>query len=131
MSETTTEQTILSAQDILSVDDARRETVPVPEWGGAVIVRSLSGAERDKFESSLIEGRGKDRKVNTDNTRARFAAMVMIDQNGNKLFKPGDVAALGNKSAAALERVYEAGLRLSGMTADEAEELEGNSESEV
>ena len=124
---------LLSASDILNIDDTRTEIVSVPEWGGSVLVKSLTGQQRDKFEASMIEQRRgtSERKLNIDNARARFCSLVMVDENHNLLFKPGDVTALGNKSANALERVYEIGLRLSGMTPDDMEELEGNSESEV
>jgi hypothetical protein len=44
--------------------------VSVPEWGGEVVVRALTGAERDAFEQSTIEQRGKSVKTNLANIRA-------------------------------------------------------------
>jgi hypothetical protein len=45
------------------------------------------------------------------------------------LFTDEDVAALGQRSAAALERVFDAASRLSGLSAEDMEELAKNSES--
>ena len=39
---------ILDRASILGSDDREIERVPVPEWGGFVFVRNLSGAERDQ-----------------------------------------------------------------------------------
>ena len=40
---------ILSKDAILAADDLPRETVHVPEWGGDVYVRTMSGTDRDAF----------------------------------------------------------------------------------
>ena len=48
---------ILSKDAILAADDLPRETVHVPEWGGDVYVRTMSGTDRDAFETSLIARR--------------------------------------------------------------------------
>ncbi len=40
-------------------DDLPRETVSVPEWGGEVLVRTMSGTDRDAFEASLLEKDGR------------------------------------------------------------------------
>ncbi len=45
---------ILTKEAILAADDLPRETVLMPEWGGDVYVRTMSGTDRDAFESSLI-----------------------------------------------------------------------------
>lgn len=119
----------LSKADILSADDLPAETVKVPEWGGAVRVRSLTGAERDAFEASMFEGTGKKARMNSANLRARLVALCVVDEAGERLFADEDVEALGAKSAAALDRVFSAAQRLNGFTSADVEELEGNSES--
>ena len=47
--------TYLSRDAILQREDIKTEDVEVPEWGGTVRVRGMSGVERDAFEASLIE----------------------------------------------------------------------------
>ena len=118
----------LSRDQILEASDADFEDVAVPEWGGTVRVRSLSGTERDQFESSLLVKRGKQRDVSLVNARAKLVALVCVDDMGNRLFTDSDVVALGKKNAAALSRVYDVATRLSGLSDEDVDELEGNSE---
>ena len=47
--------TYLSRDTILQREDIKTEDVEVPEWGGTVRVRGMSGVERDAFEAGLIQ----------------------------------------------------------------------------
>lgn len=114
---------LLTRDAILQVEDLKRELVSVPEWGGDVFVRSLNGAERDKFEASVLEQRGKSQKMNLENIRAKMASMTICDEHGNRLFSDGDIQALAKKNAAALDRVFSVARRLSGLGENEVEEL--------
>jgi len=114
----------LSRDDILKATDNEPEEVDVPEWGGSVLVRGMTGRERDAFEVSLLApGRGGRRQVDPANVRAKLVARCCVDDDGNRLFTDADVAELGGKSAAAVDRVYAVAARLSGMGTDEQEEL--------
>ena len=104
------------------------EVVPVPEWGGEVVVRELTGAQRDAYEESCFTGRGRDRRENFRNLRARLVALAVVDEAGAPLFSETDVEALGNAGAAALDRVFTVAQRLSGLSAKDVEDLAGNSE---
>ncbi|MEW2383383.1 hypothetical protein AB0873_15010 [Micromonospora sp. NPDC047707] len=115
--------TLLTRDQILAVDDYTFEDVEVPEWGGTVRVKGMSGAERDRFEAGSIKGKGKNRDVNLANLRARLVAASVIDEAGQLVFKPYDVETLGKKSAAALGRVYDVAQRLAGLTDEDVEEL--------
>jgi len=117
---------LLSRDQILTAADGQSERVMVPEWGGEVIVRALTGAERDAFEAALTERRGRRVEVRLENVRARLVAMCAIDEQGGALFYPSDVELLGQKSAAALQRVFEVCQRLSGLTDQDVEELAKN-----
>lgn len=114
---------LLSRDAILSANDTPSEIVDVPEWGGQVKVVAMSGTERDKFEASLV---GKGNKPNLENFRAKLAAACVVDEEGNRLFSEKDVAALGRKSAAALDRVATAAQRISAMSQEDVDELAGN-----
>jgi len=116
----------LKRDDILAVKDIQIELVSVPEWGGEVYVKGMTGLERDSFETSIFETRGKDAKVNTINMRAKLAAVTLCDENGERLFTDKDVEKLGRKSASALQRVFDVARRLSRiMDADVKELAEG------
>lgn len=113
---------MLDRQAILEADDKRIEKVDVPEWGGHVFVRTLTGAERDAFERDWT---GADGQVNA-NFRAKLAARAICFEDGKRVFADGDVGPLGEKSSAALDRVFAVAIRLNGLTKDDVEELEKN-----
>ena len=114
---------ILSRDDILKADDLETEDVDVPEWGGVVRIRGLTGTQRDAFEASVVKMNGTNKQYNLTNLRARFVALCVVDADGKRLFTDADVKQLGEKSATALERVWTAARKLSGMSEDDVEEL--------
>ena len=118
----------LGRDAILAIDDLPKEEVYVPEWKTWICVRALTGAERDAFESSVVEQRGKSTKMNLRNIRAKLVALTAVDEEGKRLFTDDDAALLGKKSAAALDRVFDVAQRLSGLRQEDVEELAGNSE---
>ena len=86
--------TLLSKTAILAAQDLQTEDVEVPEWGGAVRVRSFTGRERDAFEAGMIRGEGRDRKVDL-NQHARAPSGSHCDcaagraQYATQLHHPG------------------------------------------
>lgn len=114
---------LLTADQILAADDMPTEDVEVPEWKGTVRIRMLSGAERDRFEASIAQQKGKSTKANLENLRARLVAKCAIGEDGKRLFSDSQAVALGQKSAAALDRVFEAARKLNRMTDDDVAEL--------
>jgi len=116
---------LLNRDAILQADDLPTKTVDVPEWGGAVCVRSMTGVERDQYESTMVERKGKDVQVNLKNIRAKLVALCCIGDDGKRLFGEDDAEALGKKSAAALDRVFSVAQKLNGLSAKDVEELAG------
>lgn len=114
---------LLSRDAILGASDIKSEEVHVPEWGGTVRVRGLTAAQRDAFEAASVTGNGKRRDVNLANIRARLVALSVVDEKDQPIFNPGDVKALGEKSAGALDRVFSVASRLSGLSDEDVEEL--------
>jgi hypothetical protein len=115
---------LLSRDAILGAEDRKTEDVPVPEWGGEVRVRSLSGAERDAYEAHIVQVKADgSRTLNVKNVRAKLVSLSVVDEDGGRLFSDDDAEALGEKSAAALDRVFDAARRLSGLSEDDIEEL--------
>ena len=117
----------LSRDAILGASDIKTEEVPVPEWGGTVLVRGLTAKQRDEFESGLIETVGKTQRVTMRNARARLAALSIVGEDNEPLFSPADVFLLGEKSGAALDRVFAVASRLSGIGDSDMDELTKNS----
>ena len=118
---------LLSKTAILAAQDLQTEELEVPEWGGAVRVRSFTGRERDAFEASMVRGDGRDRKVDLTNMRARLVGLTVIDEAGQRLFTDEEVDLLGAKSGAALDRVFAIAQKLNGLSGADVEELSKNS----
>lgn len=114
---------LLSRDQILEVQDLETRDVDVPEWGGTVRVKALTGRERDEFEQSTVETKGNKVKQNMTNFRAKLVAMSVVDESGDRLFTQKDVAYLGIKSAAALQRVFNVAAELCGMTEKDVDDL--------
>lgn len=135
MTGTTIPAVILSKDAILSAQDIPQESVFVPEWNGNVLVRGMSGLERDALEASMMEekkqkGGKTTREMNLANFRGKLLVRSIVDPEGKRLFGDSEAEALGRKSAAALERVVSVAMRLSGLRDEDVEELVGNSDSD-
>jgi hypothetical protein len=113
----------LSRADLLAACVLPRETVKVPELNGDVIVQGMSGAQRDAWEASLVEGRGKRRKMNTANIRAKLVAQCCVDSDGKRLFSDEDVEALGTARVDVLNRLFGVAQKLSGVSDEDVDEL--------
>lgn len=124
---------VVTREQVLSATKRRMEEVPVPEWGdedSTVFIRELSGKERDRFDmdSIVMVGNGRNRKIEASDkpVRSRLVAICACDSEGNSLFTLADVEALGETSAAALDRCFDVAQRLSGFTAADVQALEKN-----
>jgi hypothetical protein len=116
---------VLTRDEIAGAQDLGLERVHMPEWGGDVLVRGMTGAERDTFLAGVIDGKGG---VILQNLTAKLITATLVDETGNRLFTEAEVQTLAGKSAAALTRIFGVASRLSGISRDDVEGLEKNSE---
>jgi len=115
---------LLDRAAIEAAQDIPTEDVEVPEWGGTVRLRGLTGAQRDAYEASVVEMQGETRRFKLQNLRARLVALWLVDEDGKQLFSgPAAVNALGGKSAKPLDMLFDRARRLSGLTEDDIAEL--------
>ena len=114
----------LTRDQILSANDRKMESVPVPEWGGTVFVRMMTGTERDAYERAQYDLL-KIGQIGV-NARAHLLLTTICDEAGARLFSESDVEALGSKSATALDRVVRAATALNALTEVEVEEAAKN-----
>ena len=105
---------------ILAEDDLPVGQVETPEWKNNPItyIRSLPELE---FQT-VAELDDKD------NPHSRFAAMVICDEDGNRLFTDDDAEALGGKSPVVLRRITSEAMKHNGLTEDEQEKTAKNYE---
>lgn len=115
---------ILNRDAIFAAEDRNIERLNIPEWGGDVCLRVLSGRERDRFETSL---QGGNKAKSMKDFRARFAALILCDEAGDKLFSAVDVENLSEKSGRALDRILERGMSLNAISAADVDDMVKNS----
>lgn len=125
---------LLTAAEILAADDSTFEDVPVPEWGkdAGIRLRSLTGEERDAFEKSVVrvtgKGKSESREVIIEGMRAKLIARCAVDDKGVRLFSDADIAKLGKKNGAVIDRLFAIAQKLSGLSQEDVAELAGESE---
>lgn len=119
---------ILNRDQILQAQDIKTQTVPVPEWGGDVIVKGLTGTERDAYEASCVDTQDGKNVPKLQNIRAKLVSLTLVDEQGKRLFTSADLEALGRKSGDVLDRLFDVARELSGLTKQAMEKARGNSE---
>lgn len=115
-------------QAILDQSDLPREPVTIPEWtiDGAPVrlwVRTMTGDERDAYEMWCVRQKDGD----LVGIRAKLVCLCTVDEDGARVFQDKDAAALGKKSVAALQRLFNAARKLNALSSADVEELEKNS----
>ena len=121
----------LTRDQIFAVPDIQTEAVFVPAWNGTVNVKGMSAAERDAFEASTTIQKGNSIELNRKNFRAKLVALTVVDDDGNRIFADTDIKALGEKSAQALDLLFAAASRLSGISKQDEDDLVKNSGSDL
>lgn len=111
-----------SADDIFAIDDVASEVVRVPEWKDrqgrvpSVLVYSLDGAQRDKYQSSLTYMDKKGRtQFDMVEAGARLLVLACRKQDGSQLFTRFEIDRLQKKNSAALDRLATVARRLSRL----------------
>jgi hypothetical protein len=110
---------LLTLDAILAADQLKFEDVAVPEWGGTVRVRAMTGAERDAIGAVLAD------KTKSPNFGSLYAASVtatcVVGEDGAPLFGLDKIEVLRARSVAALDRVYQAAMRLNSASVEDVE----------
>ncbi len=116
----------LTRKEILEAQDFRLEPVDVPEWGGVVYVKTMSGEERDRFEDEVVKRRDEKTGMPTSivGLKVLVVSLTACDAEGKRLFGgEGDEAKLAAKSAAAIDRLFAKSQELSHLTDEAVGEL--------
>ena len=113
----------LTAAEILGAQDIIEELLEVPEWKGTVRVRGLTGRERDAYEASLLDQRGRNTKANLINARTKLVVLSVRNADGSRMFTESQISELSAKSASPLDRIWKKARDLSGMSDEDVEEL--------
>jgi hypothetical protein len=111
---------MLTRESILAAKDQDIREVSVPKWKGTVFVKSMTGSQRERYESFM----GKE----THKIRAMVTAWCACDATGNPLFSEADVEALNAQPVEPLHQVFMAALRVSAVLKEEIDANEKKSE---
>lgn len=120
---------LLGRDEIKAADDRRYEDIDVPEWGGQVRIMGLTGEQRSAYRQSLVVvgSQGNVQRMNLKNQEAKLLVRAIVDKDLERVYSDEDVAELGRKSGAVLERLQKVALRLSGMRKEDLDDAEGKS----
>jgi len=114
---------MISKNDIFKSVDTTIEEVKVPEWGGSIFIKTLSGTDRDLFEGACAKASENN---NFKNIRAKLLVFSIVNEKGDKLFEEKDADKLGKKSSRVLDRLFTIAQKISGISKDDREEMEKN-----
>lgn len=119
----------LTLSEILGKDDLKLLQVTVPEWGGDVYLRCMTGGEREEYETVLLS-KVKDGKL-TDNRglKQKLLSLTLCDEKGKRMLDAApDVQKLFGKSAAVLQRLFEKSQIHNGLRDEDVEAAAKNSD---
>ena len=113
----------LSRADFAAVQ-CPTKVVNIPVLGGDVLVRGMTGVERDAYESSMFTGKGKSRDINMRNVRAKLVVACACDlETGERLFTDADIDFVGAMPAKVLDPIFTAAQQLSAISEEDLETL--------
>lgn len=93
-----------------------------PGWPGPILIREMTGRERDAFEAWLIKADGS---INREDYRGRFALAVMCDEGGERLAGE-DLELVASVASSVLDVVVERARKLNWLGAEGIEAAKGN-----
>ena len=110
----------LTLDQIKNADDVKTLQVDIPEWGGHVTVKGMTGRLRSNLEQ----------KVNSNAPHGDVKMMVVLsctlDDKGDLLFSKDDKKWLVEKAAGPIEKIFESVCKLSGISDSAVDDAEGN-----
>jgi hypothetical protein len=121
---------LLGRSQIDAAVDRKWEDVPVPEWGGDVRLIELSAADRGYLDAGSVVAKGEGVTARVDaikSYRDKLVAFALVDENFQRLYSNKDIAKLGEKSGAVIERLATRVREMSGMDKEAVRAAEGNS----
>lgn len=102
---------------ILAATDIPSETLRIPEWDVEVLIKGMSAGDRITLMQNAY-----DQKTQQVNMAAVYPDVVVScvhdPETGDPVFTDNDKTAILAKSSAAVEKIADVGLRLSGIGKD-------------
>ena len=105
---------ILTADDIWAVDDIEERVVPVPQWNGAVRIRTLSQKQANELRRRATRRNAINGKDEIDNDL--LEALLFTEGVIEPQFTMADYGKLQQKSMAAMSLILREVMDASGLT---------------
>lgn len=105
----------LTFQQIKDADDRPSEAEEVPEWGGVIYLKPLSGEKTVDLADKVNKGRGSD----NDRELAfiiQLCGECIVDEDDRPIFTGREIEVLQDKSFPVLYRIGKRLLDMHGMT---------------
>lgn len=116
----------LTRNQIIALDDLKPFDVEVPEWGGTIRLRGLSGTERQFVEDWYANHPEANGSRKSFELATHVIIKVAMDESGARLFQDDDFKTLMTKSGGVADALFSKILKASAMSTKEREEQEGN-----
>lgn len=114
---------------ILAASDIPSESVKIPEWDVTILVKGMSAGERISLMQEAFDQ--TTQQVNMAKVYPDVVVACCCDPDtGKHVFSAEDKDAILSKSSAAVEKIAEVGLRLSGI-GKEADDEAGKDSSPI
>ena len=99
------------------------EDVPVPELGGTVRIREMTGSLRNRVEAAMVQIRtGGDSKM-LERTTAQILAACVVGEDNRPILKEADARQIFNRHPRAAFRLREAIFAVSALDEEDADAL--------
>jgi hypothetical protein len=93
--------------------DFPQEVVDVPEMGGKVTVKGMSGKDLSAFYKSVRKG--KTLEVDEETFNARLVASSLVDSNGKRLLKDEEFTVAQEWPGQIFNKLLTASMRVNGL----------------
>lgn len=117
---------LLTRAAFFDAQDLKHEDVEVPQLGGSVRIRMMTGAERDEFREHMATF---ENGVPVSTMSAALLVQTCIDESGARMFSMEEIDQLREKSAVALDTMAKVAMRLNGLGNAAVADAAKNSES--
>lgn len=111
-----TSMRILTAEEIFAAKDIEERTVPVPQWGGAVRIKTLTQKQAGDLRKRATRTNPITRTAEIDNDL--LEALLFVEGVIEPKFTMADYGKLQDKSMSAVSTVLKQIMDASGLTED-------------
>jgi len=115
----------LSKDAIFAVNDSDAHEVDVPEWGGSILLRTMTGKQRNDYEHWATT-QSKAKVPDYRGIRERLIICCAVTEDGKPLFTEGDLSKLAEKNSEVIDRLHTKCRVICGMDEDAVEDAVKN-----